>query len=292
MVVGFIIAKLNIVKTKDSIVFSKISLYLLMPSAILNAFNFKPSNEVIRGLTVSFICAIVIHIILYFLDLLYGKFVNKSPVERASVMYSNAGSLIIPIVTFVLGGEWVIYSTGFLTVQLFFLWSHGVRLFSSQEKFNVKKILLNVNMIAIALGLILMLIGISLPKFASEITSSFGSMLGPIGMLIAGMLAADIDFKRIFTNIKIYRVIAIKMVIYPCVMLGVLKLFSLLPILNIEKLLLISYLAIITPSASSVLQFAQIHDRDADYATSINIFTAVICVVTMPLFVALFELLV
>ena len=42
--------------------------------------------------------------------------------------------------------------------------------------------------------------------------------------------------------------------------------------------------------ATSVLQFAQIHDQDAEYATAINIFTTIVRVVTMPLFVALFEL--
>ena len=289
MVVGFIIAKLNIIKTKDSIILSKISLYILMPSAILNAFNFKLSDSVVSGIAVAFFAAIVIHALLYLLDLLYGKLINKSPVERASVMYSNAGNLIIPIVSFALGAEWVVFSTAFLTVQLFFLWSHGVRLFSSHEKLSVKKVLLNVNMIAIAIGLSLMLLGVSLPGFVSELTSSFGSMLGPVGMLIAGMLAADIDFKRIFTNIKIYRVIAARMLIYPCVMLGVLKLFTLLPVSNIENILLISFLASITPAATSVLQFAQIYDQDAEYATAINIFTTTVCVITMPLFVALFE---
>jgi predicted permease len=289
MVLGFIIAKLNVVKTEDSIVFSKISLYLLMPSAILNAFDFRLSDSVVSGIAVAFLAAIIIHVVLYLFDLIYGKFISKNPVERASVMYSNAGNLIIPIVSFVLGSEWVVFSTAFLAVQLFFLWSHGVRLFSSHEKFNVKKVLLNVNMIAIALGMILMIFGIPLPGFVSEITSSFSSMLGPVGMLIAGMLAANIDFKRIFTDIKIYRVITIRMVIYPLVMLGVLMLFSLIPIPSIEKILLISFLASITPSATSVLQFAQIHGKDAEYATAINIFTTVLCVITMPLFVALFE---
>ena len=94
MVVGFIIAKLKIVKTKDSIIFSKLSLYVLMPSAILNAFNFKLSDSVVSGIGIAFLAAIVIHALLYLLDLLYGRFVSKSPVERASVMYSNAGNLI------------------------------------------------------------------------------------------------------------------------------------------------------------------------------------------------------
>ena len=290
MIIGFAVAKLKIVQSKDSVVLSKISLYLLMPSAIINAFDFERSGELMKGLLFAFLAAIVVHVILYLLDILYGKFINKSPVERASVMYSNAGNLIIPIVSFVLGDEWVIFSTAFLTVQLAFLWSHGVRLFSAKEKFNVKKVLLNVNIIAIAIGLVMMLAGFRLPAFAKDITSSLGGMLGPVAMLIAGMLAANINFKHMLADKRIYKVIAIRMLVYPLITLIALKLLALIPVVNAEKILLISFLASITPAASTVMQFAQIHDQDAEYATSINILTTVACIVTMPLFVMLFNL--
>jgi hypothetical protein len=67
------------------------------------------------------------------------------------------------------------------------------------------------------------------------------------------------------------------------------KLLSLIPVANADNILLISFLASITPAATTVLQFAQIHDHDAEYATAINIFTTVVCIVTMPLFVMLFQ---
>jgi predicted permease len=79
------------------------------------------------------------------------------------------------------------------------------------------------------------------------------------------------------------------MVVYPLITLGVLKLVALIPIADADKILLISYLASITPVASTVMQFAQIHDLDAEYATAINIFTTVACVLTMPLFVMLYS---
>ncbi len=290
MILGFTITKCKIVKSESSMVLSKISLFLLMPAAIVNAFDFERSENTMEGLLFAFLAAIVVHVILYFLDLLYAKFLSKSPVERASVMYSNAGNLIIPLVISILGDEWVVFSTAFLTVQLVFLWSHGVRLFSAKEKFNVKKVLLNVNIIAIAVGIILMLAGLRLPtRVVKEVTSSLGSMLGPVGMLIAGMLAARINFKRMLANKCIYRVIAVRMLVYPLIMLGVLKLLAMIPVMNGEKILLISFLASITPAATTVLQFAQIHDQDAEYATAINIFTTVVCIVTMPLFVMLFN---
>ena len=289
MIIGFLITKCKIIRSKDSLALSKISLYLLMPSAILNAFDFDRSEETVNGLLFAFLAAIAVHAVLFLLDLLYGKFINRDPVERASVMYSNAGNLIIPIVSFVLGEEWVVFSTAFLSVQLLFLWSHGVRLFSSNEKFRIGKVLLNVNIIAIALGLVMMFLGLRLPAEVKDITSSFGGVLGYVGMLIAGILAANIDFKKVLSNKGLYRVIAFRMLIYPAIMLGVFKLLSLIPVMNGDKILLISFLAAITPAATTVMQFAQIHDRDAEYATAINIFSTVACILTMPLFVMLFD---
>ena len=290
MIIGFVITKCKIVKPQDTVILSKISLFLLMPSAILNAFDFERTDDLATELLFAFLAAIVVHLILFLLDALYGKFIGKNPVERASIMYSNAGNLIIPLVSFVLGDEWVVFSTAFLTVQLLFLWSHGIRLFSSGEKFNVKKVLLNVNIIAIAIGILMALLGLRLPVFVSDITSSFGSMLGPVGMLIAGMLASNINFKDMLLNKRIYIVIAARMLIYPCIMLVILKLLTLLPVVNSENILIITFLASITPAATSVLQFAQIHNQDAEYATAINIFTTVVCIATMPLFVLLFGL--
>lgn len=289
MILGFLIAKCKVIGAGDSVVLSKISLYLLMPSAIINAFDFERTEGLMSSLLFAFLAAIVIHVILYLLDLLYARFISKSPVERASVMYSNAANLIIPIVSFVLGGEWVIFSTAFLTVQLAFLWSHGVRLFSAGEKFNIKNLIFNVNIIAIVIGVIMMLSGLRLPEFAKDITSSLGGMLGPVAMLIAGMVASNIDFRKALSNKRIYGVIAVRMVMYPLIILGVLKLLVLIPVLNAEKILLISFLATITPAASTVMQFAQIHNCDAEYATAINILTTVTCILTMPLFVMLFD---
>ena len=289
MLIGFTITKCKIIRSEDSMALSKISLYLLMPSAILNAFDFERSDALMSGILFAFLAAIVVHVILYLLDLLYAKYISKNAVERASVMYSNAGNLIIPIVSFVLGNEWVVFSTAFLTVQLAFIWSHGVRLFSTGERFNIKKVLLNVNIIAIAIGVVMMLAGLRLPTFVRDITASFGGMLGPVAMLIAGIVAAKIDFKKVLSDKKIYRVIAVRMVVYPLIILIALKLLALIPVVDGEKILLISFLATITPAASTVMQFAQIHNHDAEYATSINILTTVACILTMPLFVMLFH---
>lgn len=293
MVLGFIIVKAGVVKSEDSSALSKISLYLLMPAVIINSFDIKITPDIINGLILAFIGAIAIHIVFLFVDTLFKKIFKSTSVERASVMYPNSANLIIPIVSYVLGDEWVIYTCAFLTVQLFFMWTHGIQLFSDDKKINIRKIILNPNIIAIVIGALFMIFGIRLPKVMKDTVSSLGSMVGTVGMLIAGMLASKVDFKKMLANKRLYLILIMRMIICPFILLFLIKFaFMGINVINAEKILLISFLASITPSAATVMQFAQIHNKDADYATAINIATTVFCVASMPFFVWLFNLII
>ena len=57
-----------------------------------------------------------------------------------------------------------------------------------------------------------------------------------------------------------------------------------------QTILLVSLLATCTPSASTITQMAQIYGKDADYASAINVVTTLLCIFTMPLMVALYQL--
>lgn len=289
MVMGFVLVKARVVKSGDSVMLSKISLYLLMPAAIINAFDIGITKEIMQGLVLAFGAAIVIHIVLLAVDLLYKKLLGAGCVERTSVMYSNAANLIIPIVGYVLGEEWVIYSAAFMSVQLVFFWTHGVRVFSPGRKINVGKILLNPTIVAIIIGLVMLVTGIRLPKGVKEVTSSLGSMIGNIGMLVAGMVAANFDYKCVLRDRRLYVVTVLRMIVCPLIALCLLKgMLAVVSVADAEKILLISFLAAITPTAATILQFTQISNEDVDLAVAINIVTTILCIATMPVFVALF----
>lgn len=289
MMFGFILVKLNVIKSADSKALSKISLYLLMPCAIINSFDVEVTGDIINGLLLSFAFSFLIHIILLVIDFILKKLFKFTGPQRASVMYSNAANLIIPIVSFVLGDKWVIYSCAFMSVQLVFLWTHGVNLFSKSEKFDIKKIILNINIIAILFGVVMMLSGFHLPKFTKEIVSSLGSMLGTIAMIIAGMMATEVNFKKILKNKRLYLVIIMRLIICPLIVLLVIKsLYTYIPVKNAKNILLIPYLASITPCAATLMQFSKLYDKEQDLTVAINILTTIVCIITMPIFVALY----
>ena len=114
-------------------------------------------------------------------------------------------------------------------------------------------------------------------------------MIGPISMVMIGMLLAGVDWKLVFGKRRIYGIVFLKMIVVPGIITLCLKLAApLIPMENAKTILLISLLAVIAPTAVTITQMAQLYKRDAAYASSINVFTTLVCIVTMPLMVMLY----
>ncbi len=292
MVLGFVLVKARVVRSEDSVVLSRISLYLLMPATIINSFHVQITPDIVQGILLAFGAAIAIHALFFAADAVFKRIGKGTTVERASVLYPNAANLIIPIVSFILGEEWVIYTCAFITVQLCCIWTQGVHMFSVERGFHWKKILLNPNIVSIAVGVVIFVTGLRLPAFVTDITSSLGGVLGYVGMLIAGMTAAKLDVRAMLKHRRLYLTTAMRVVVLPALVLVLIRcVLPFLPVANADRILLISFLASMTPAAATVMQLAQVYDTEVDHAVAINIATTLVACVTMPLFVLAYEFL-
>lgn len=288
---GFIIVKANLLKAEDSKILSVIVLYLIIPCVIINAFQVNYTKDTVQGLLITLAASVLTQIILLIVISVSGKFLHLNEVEIASIYYSNSGNLIVPIVTFILGKEWVLYGCVFMSVQLVFIWTHCKKIISRESTYDWRKIVLNINMISIAIGIVLFLTRIHLPAIINTTLSAVGSMIGPASMIVTGMLFASMDFKQIFANKRVYFVSFLRLIIIPVIALFLIKCSQLSTFSsNGNKLMLIVFLAIITPSASTVTQMCQVYGNDSQYASAINVVTTLLAIVTMPLMVMLFQI--
>lgn len=291
LVMGFVLVKIHLLKSTNSESLSVVALYLVTPCVIIESFQVNLTNGTRNGLLLAFAAAILIHLVLIALSKVLEKKLHLNRIEKASVIYSNAGNLIIPIVTAVLGKQWIIYTSAYISIQLIALWTHGRITISGDHKIDIKKILANINMIAIFVGIILFVTGLKLPQMINETFTSVGDMIGPICMIAAGMLIGDMNLKKILSYKRIYLITFLRMIAYPLVILTILK-FSGADrlVANGKIILLISFLATATPSSSTVTQMAQVYGEDAESASVINVVTTIICIITMPIMVALYML--
>ena len=168
ILMGFAIVRLGVVRSEDSGVLAAITLNVISPCVIINAFQITFSMEKLKGLLLAIGAAILLHVLFILCTHFIGKAAKLNSIERASLIYSNGGNLIIPLVSALLGEEAVFYSCAFIAVQNVLLWTHAVSLISAQKRRNLKKIVTNPNMIAIAVGLTLFLCRITLPETAGQ----------------------------------------------------------------------------------------------------------------------------
>ena len=290
MGLGALLVRLRLLKSEDSRVLSLILIYIVVPCVIVRSFQIEFTPEVRDGFLLALGAGALIHVLLYLLTRLCRRFFGLDAVEQGSVMYSNSGSLIIPLVTAVLGEEWIIYASAFTCVQLVVMWTHGCTLISGEKHISWKKILLNINLIAVAVGLLLLVLCIRLPGLLRDAMGQISATVGPVSMIMIGMLLADVNWKELLASKRLYLITLLKMVGVPLAVLLFLRLSGLAALAPEGKTILyISFLAVITPSATTVTQLAQIYRNRPDYSSAINAITTVVCLATMPMMTWVFE---
>lgn len=289
IIMGYTLVKLKIVKSEDSKVLSMVCLYLIMPCVIINSFLIDFTPEKLKGLGLAVGVAIVIHFVAWIFIKILGKVLNFNPVEKASVMYSNAANMVIPVVMSVLGDEWVLYSSAFVSVQLVLLWTHCKSMLSNEKGFELKKIYTNINLIAIFIGILLFITKIHIPSVLQGTLKSVGGTVAPISMIITGMIMAGAELKKVFSNGRIYLVLFFRMIFFPFIVFLIIYFTGITKVIdNGAMILLVTFIATITPTASSITQMAQVYGNNEQYAGAINIMTTIASIVTMPIMVALY----
>ena len=259
ILMGYVIVKLGLVTDDDSKILSKIVLYIVIPCVMINAFQIDYTPDKIQGMLLALVASVVLQVLLL-------------------------------IAVWMMGKEWVVFGCVFMAVQLIFMWTHGKYIISSGDRIDWRKIVLNINMIAIFIGAVLFLLKIHLPEIVDGTLHAVGSTIGPVSMIVTGMLIAGMNLRDIFTNRRVYVVTFLRLLFVPVLALIILKISGLVtwhP--QGEKILLVTFLAVITPSASTITQMCQVYGGNSKYSSAINVMTTLLAIVTMPVMVLLYQ---
>ena len=276
VLMGVALVKAGLLKSENSYTLSVIALYLISPSVMIHAFQMDNTPQIIEGLKLSVILAVFFHVVLIVLGRLFKQLFKLDALEHATTVYSNSGNLIIPLVMSVFGAEWVIYTSGFIMVQTFLFWTHLRLLICGRGNVAWKTIFTNINILSMLVGLLMFIFQIKLPHIIDNTLATVGSMIGPVAMLVAGMLLASLPLRSIMWTPRLYLVAFLRLILIPV-------------LLHADTVVLISFLATTSPAASTVTQMAVVYGKNAQKASAIYGLTTLLCVVTMPVMIALYR---
>ena len=284
------LVKVGLLKAEDSRVLSRVALYFVIPCVVFNSFRKDLTPEITQGLLIAVGMAIVYHIIFFGIAEILRRVWKANEVERGSIIFTNAGNLVIPLVAYALGEEWVIYVSGYVLVYNVLFWTMGIRMFDRESGTDLKKLILNPNILAVLAGLTVLITGLKLPETVGLAFNDVAAMIGPLSMIITGMVVGDMKLRELTENRRVFGVILFRMVICSGIAVGLTALSGLAGNIPSGKtMMLIPLLSAIAPSANNINQAAILYNHDAKYASVISILTTLSCIVTIPLWVTVFE---
>lgn len=287
---GFLLVKTHIVRAEDSRVLSLVTLYLVMPCLIIYSYQIEMKAEIRTGLLLAIVAAVAVHVIeIGILSPLLRK-IGFDPLESTSIIYSNCGNLIVPLVFILFGQEYVIYCSAYISIQNILIWSHGRALLASDRHLAWGKILLNPNNLASAIGVVMFFGNLKFPALVQKSFTLVSGTIVPLSMIVLGMLLSQLDWSAVRRYPKLFPVIACRLIGLPLVFLVVLHYFPWdFNLENADSILLVTFLAVMAPPANTVTMMAQIYGRDAVYANAIGVIGTLCCIGTMPIMVYLYQ---
>ena len=284
------LVKTGILKAENSKILSKLSLYFITPCVIFNSFQKELTAGIGQGLLIAVALAAGFELLFFLVSAVLRRVWKATDVERASIVFANVGNLVIPLVSFALGSEWIIYTSAYIFVFNLLFWTLGVRMFDSRSALDLRKILLNPNILAVLLGAAFLFAGIRLPKPAAIAFDDVAAMIGPLTMIITGMVVGGMKLREMFGNRRVLLVLFFRMIVCSGLAVG-LAVLSGVPrgIPDGRSIAMISLLSAIAPSASNINQVAILFHKDEKYASAINVLSTLSCILTMPLWIMLYE---
>lgn len=289
VLVGFVLVRVGVVKSKDNIILNKVAVNVLIPCMIVNSFQMEFSQERFHDILCLLGIGLAGNLLFMLLARLLKRPLKLNGVERASVIFSNNGSLVYPLVSALFGDAYIALATAYTLVQNFIVWTYGQWILTEGENGkkvqNIWKVFANPSVIAVVVSLGLFVARIKLPDIIGNTIGTFGNAMTPITMMAIGMVMGGIRLRNMAHHPRALMISVMRLLLCPIVAIGLCKLLNVGALLSKKELILIPILAMAAPGAMTIVNIQQLFGMDSEYAVSINIVTDVLCLVTMPLII-------
>lgn len=281
MMIGFLLYKKKFVTKQGSKELGLILLYVILPVVIVKAYLVKFSEELLRGLALSFAASLLVLLLSMLLSRIVFR--SKYPIEQFSSAFSNAGFIGIPLVEMTFNDSMaVFYVSSFVALLNILQWTYGIVVMTGKrDSIAPKMITTNPIVISFIVGIILFFLPVELPEVLNSAVAAVSSMNAPVAMIILGTYLAQMKLRELFTDRMVYLCAVMRLIVIPLATAAVLALIPGNEMLKMSVLIVAA-----TPVGSNVAIFAQMEDMDYTQAVKDICLSTLLCIVTIPLVVS------
>lgn len=285
--VGALLTKFKVLNEVSVKGITDLVILVVTPCVIVKSFFREFSKESLKGLIISSLIAFLAHICFIILSKLLIKDKNEArqSVLRFGAIFSNCGFMSLPLQQALLGDEGVFYASSFIVIFNALIWSYGVVILSGDKKYlSFKKLIVNQNIIALLIGLIIFFTSLPLPNILVNTVTHLTNLNTPLPMIIIGYHLMNSDVLKGITDLKCLYSIALRLIVFPLVVLGLMYLVGIKGPLFIS--LVISCCA---PVAALTTMLSARYNSDTELSANMVAISTLMSIITMPPIITLAE---
>lgn len=289
---GYILVKSKQLKAGHAGALSKLLMYVGMPFLILSSTlklslnaEFVKMMLLVAGIGIAFI------LIMFFVSApLTGKESDAKTrgMMRFCAVFANNGFLGLPlaIAVFGAGAKAVTVLIILNIITNILMYTLGIYLVSGDKgAMNLKKAFLSPVLIAFVIGILLNLLNVT--DYVAEVatySTHFSNIVTPISMTILGMKMGEVQLLKLFTNWKTYYVSALKLLVFPIAIVGVLLCVRLFASSVVDfGFVMGTFMAFAVPTAGLSSAFADQCDGDSESAVAFTLGSTILSIITIPI---------
>ena len=294
--IGFGLTKKKLFSEKTIAELTTFILYLVTPCVIIESFNRPFDADMLNALLLSFLAAIVVHVLSIFIAFLFirDRDKNTQTIFRFGVVFSNCAFMALPLQQALLGSEAVFYGSSFIAVFNLFVWTYGYGIMktdtenkgqkkSGQMVFSqLIKTLLNPGIASVFLGLFLFLTSTKLPFFIQKPIQYLAALNTPLPMIVIGFYVASVKDFSILKDKKMFLASFLRLVFIPLLSIALFYAAGIRGVLLSSLIISAS-----TPVGATLVMFSVKFNKDAKKAGAFVAFTTLVSMLTMPIIIAL-----
>lgn len=222
VLLGLLLRKKRIIDERTQGSLSDILLRAVLPFTIIASSQHEYSMDTVKS-----IIAVAGAAILYYLcTIVFLRIVifktkvdqHEKVVLLNTAVFANTGFVGFPLMLSLFGNKGLLLASIYNLMYNLFFYTYGATLYSNR-KGEIKQILFNPVSIASIGAIALFIVPWRMPAFVLDTINIVGNMTVPLSMIILGSTLATIDVKKLFTDIKSYIITALRLIIFPILMM-------------------------------------------------------------------------
>ena len=287
--VGFAAAKAKIMTAEGARCCTDIALIIATPCVIIKSLIREYSNEIMKSLAFAIFITLLVQVLMIFLSrlILHSKDKARERVLRFGTIFANCGFMSLPLQQVILGADGTLYGSAYVIMFNLVIWSYGVFLISGDKKYiKPKKLFVNPGIIGLAIGLVIFIFSIPIPKIIYSAIDYMSALYTPLPMLIIGYHLAQNNPLTAFKDPKCLLAVLLRMIVYPLAVRGFLYLIGVRGTLLVSVIISVS-----APVAAITTMFSSKYGADTPLSVDMVSLSTVAAAVTMPLVITLAQLL-